>query len=62
MQMRTHTAEPLIPEPKLVEVEIAVGKLKRYKSLGSYQISAELTNQEVKHYILRSQTYSIYME
>jgi hypothetical protein len=25
-----HTAEPLIPEPSFVEVEIAIGKLKRY--------------------------------
>jgi hypothetical protein len=27
-----HTAEPLVPEPSLVEVEIAIGKLKCYKS------------------------------
>jgi hypothetical protein len=34
-QMDIHTAEPLIPEPSLVEVEIAVGKLKSYKSPGT---------------------------
>jgi hypothetical protein len=26
-QMDIHTAEPLLPEPSLVEVEIAIGKL-----------------------------------
>jgi hypothetical protein len=26
--MDIHTAEPLVPEPGLVEVEIAIGKLK----------------------------------
>jgi hypothetical protein len=25
-QMDIHTAEPLVPEPSLVEVEIAIGK------------------------------------
>jgi hypothetical protein len=40
--MDIHTAEPLVSEPSLVEVEIAIGKLKSYKSLGSVQILAEL--------------------
>jgi hypothetical protein len=31
-QMDVHTAEPLIPEPSLVEVHIVIGKLKSYKS------------------------------
>jgi hypothetical protein len=31
-QKDIHTAEPLVPEPSLVEVEIAIGKLKSYKS------------------------------
>jgi hypothetical protein len=35
-------AEPLVPEPSFVEVEIAIGKLKNYKSLGTDQILAEL--------------------
>jgi hypothetical protein len=39
-QMDIHTAEPLVPEPSLVKVEIAIGKLKRYKSRGSNQILA----------------------
>jgi hypothetical protein len=41
-QVDIHMAEPLVPEPSLVEVEIAIGKLKSYKSLGTYQIPAEL--------------------
>jgi hypothetical protein len=31
-------AEPLVPEPGLVEVEIAIGTLKSYKSPGTDQI------------------------
>jgi hypothetical protein len=41
-QKDIHTAEPLVPEPSLVEVEIAIGKLKSYKSPGTGQIPAEL--------------------
>jgi hypothetical protein len=41
-QMDIHTAEPLVSEPSLVEVEIAIGKLKSYKSVGADQIPAEL--------------------
>jgi hypothetical protein len=37
-----HTAEPLVPEPSLVEVEIAIGKLKNYKSPGIDQIPTDL--------------------
>jgi hypothetical protein len=33
-QMDIHTTEPLVPEPSLIEMEIAIGKLKMYKSLG----------------------------
>jgi hypothetical protein len=41
-QMDIHTAEPLIPEPRLVEVETAIGKLKSYKYLGTDQNPAKL--------------------
>jgi hypothetical protein len=41
-QMDIHTAEPLVPEPSLVEVETAIGNLKRYKSPGTDQIPAKL--------------------
>jgi hypothetical protein len=41
-QIEVHTAEPLVPGPSRREVEIAIAKLKKYKSPGSDQISAEL--------------------
>jgi hypothetical protein len=41
-QMDIHTTEPLVTEPSLFEAEIAIGKLKRYKSPGTDQIPAEL--------------------
>jgi hypothetical protein len=37
-----HTAEPFVPEPSSSEVEVAIGKLKIYKSPGVDQIPAEL--------------------
>jgi sorting nexin-29 len=41
-QIEIHTAEPFVPEPSASEVEIPIGKLKRYKSPGVNQIPAEL--------------------
>jgi hypothetical protein len=41
-QMDIHTAEPLVPEHSLIQVEIAIGKFKNYKSPGTDQIPAEL--------------------
>jgi hypothetical protein len=35
-------AEPLVPGPSRLDVEIAIAKLKKYKSPGSDQIPAEL--------------------
>jgi hypothetical protein len=37
-----HTAEPLVPGRSTFEVEIAITELKKYKSRGNVQISAEL--------------------
>jgi hypothetical protein len=41
-QIEVHTAEPLVPGPSHLEVEIAITKLKKYKSPGNDQIPAEL--------------------
>jgi hypothetical protein len=41
-QTEIHTAEPFVPEPSAAEVEVAVGKLKRYESPGVDQIPGEL--------------------
>jgi hypothetical protein len=41
-QVKVQTAEPLVPGPSRVEVEIAIAKLKKYNSPGSDQILEEL--------------------
>jgi hypothetical protein len=41
-QTEIQTAEPFVPEPSISEVEVAISKLKRYKSTGADQIPAEL--------------------
>jgi hypothetical protein len=45
-QTEVHTAEPFVPEPSASAVEIAIGKLKRYKSPCVDQIPAELIQAE----------------
>jgi len=37
-----HTAEPLVPEPSVFEVELAIEELKHHKSSGIDQIPSEL--------------------
>jgi hypothetical protein len=41
-QTEMHTAEPFVPERITSEVEVAIGKLKRYKSPRVDQIPLEL--------------------
>jgi hypothetical protein len=41
-QAEIHTAEPLVPEPSALEVELSIEKLKSHKSPGIDQIPAEL--------------------
>jgi hypothetical protein len=42
MLVMLYTAEPLVPGPSHLEVEIAIAKLKEYKSPGNHQILAEM--------------------
>jgi hypothetical protein len=48
-QMDIKTAEPLVPEFSLVKMEITIGKLKKYKFLGTHQTPAKLIKAGVKH-------------
>ena len=41
-QAEIQSAEPLVPEPSVSEVELAIEKLKSHKSPGTDQIPAEL--------------------
>jgi hypothetical protein len=43
-QTEIHTAEPLVPEPRAVEFELAIKKLKSHKSPGIDQIPVKLIN------------------
>jgi hypothetical protein len=60
-QIEIHTAEPLVPDPSPSEVEIAIAKLKSYKSPGSDLIPAELIQAggEILHSEIHKQINSI---
>jgi hypothetical protein len=40
-QIEVHTTEPFVPGPSYLDAEIAIAKLKKYKSPGSDQIPAD---------------------
>jgi len=42
MHTEIHTAEPLVPEPRVFEYELAIEDIKSHKSAGIDQIPAEL--------------------
>jgi hypothetical protein len=56
-QTEVRTAEPFVPDPSSSEVVVAIGKLKRYKSPGVDEISAELI--KVEGEILRSEIHNL---
>jgi hypothetical protein len=58
-QMTIHTTEPLVSEP-ILELEIAFGKLKTFKSQGTDNIPAELIKAGVKksYYEIHTLIYS----
>jgi hypothetical protein len=58
-QIEVHTAESLVPGPIRLEAEIAIAKLKKYKSPSSVQISAELIQAEGK--ILLPAIHKLYL-
>jgi hypothetical protein len=47
-QTEVHTAEPLVPDPSALVVEMAIEKLKRHKSPGIGPIQAELIKSGVE--------------
>jgi hypothetical protein len=47
-QAEIHTAEPLVPEPSALEVQLAIQKLKSHKSPGIDQIPANLIKAGVR--------------
>jgi len=53
-QTGIHTAEPIVPEPSALEIEMASENLKRHKSPGTDQIPAELIKAGVEQFTLRS--------
>jgi hypothetical protein len=61
-QKDIQAAEPLVPEPRLVEVEIAIVKLKSFKSPGTDQVLAELIKVGGENYVLIYINYLFYME
>jgi hypothetical protein len=50
-QREIHIVEPLVSDPSPFDVEIAIAKLKRHKSLDSDQIQAELTEEGDKIFL-----------
>jgi hypothetical protein len=60
-QTEIHTAKPFVPEPSAAEVEVAIRKMKRYKALGSDQISAELIEAEGGGGTLHSEIHKLIM-
>ena len=49
-QVEIPTADPLVPEPSAFEVELAIDKLKNYKSPGIDEIPAELIKAGVEQF------------
>jgi len=52
-QTEIHTAEPLVPEPSAIEIELAIEKLRSHKLPGIDQIPAELIKVGVRQFTVR---------
>jgi hypothetical protein len=57
LKVHVHTAEPLVPGPSRLEVEIAIAKLKKYKSPCSDRIPSKLIQAGGK--ILASENHNL---
>jgi hypothetical protein len=58
----THRAEPLVPEPSAIEIELAIEKLKSHKLPGIDQIPAELIQVGVRQFTVRCINYYFCLE
>jgi hypothetical protein len=63
-QLEVHMAESLVPGPSRLEVEIAIARLKKYKSLGSDEIPAELIQAggEILLYVIHKLINSVWIK
>jgi len=52
-QTEIHTAEPLVPEPSAVEIDLAIEKLKSHKSRSVDQIPGKLIRCGVEKFSMR---------
>ena len=53
-QKEIHTAEPLVPEPSVFDMEMAMEKLKSHKSPDIGQVPVELIKAQVGQFAVRS--------
>jgi hypothetical protein len=58
-QTEMHIAKPFVPQPSVSEIDIPIGKLKRYKSPSVYQIPAKLNQAGRETFILRSISFQV---
>jgi hypothetical protein len=62
-QIEVHTAEPLVPGLSCLEVEIAIAKLKKYKSPGNDQIPGRTDSSRRQNITVRDpQTHQFCLE
>ena len=61
-KIEMHTAEPLVPYPSVLEVELDLEKLKSHKSPDIDRIPAELIKAGGRKIFYEIQTYYFYLE
>jgi hypothetical protein len=58
-QIEINTAQPFIPEPRPLDVQISIAELKKYRSPSSDQISAEVV--QAGGETLRSEIHKLFL-